>query len=79
MKDQVFCILKTFTLILLSAVLLVWLMRQPAERFRMAQFQTEETIQTTPATNNSVTTPVNVSIVHPIFKIDRGLIYKSGN
>ena len=83
MKDQVFCILKTITLILLSAVLLVWLMRQPVEVFRIAQFQTEEIVQTTPATNNSVTTPVNVSIVHPIFKIDsrtgRTWIYRNEN
>ena len=83
MKDQIFCILKAITLILLSVVLLMWLMRQPVERFRIAQFQTEETIQTTPAVNNSVTTSVNVSIVHPIFKIDAKTgetwIYKDEN
>lgn len=74
MKDQLFCILKTITLILLSAVLLMWLIRwhqrQPVERFRIAQFQTEEYLQTTPVTNNSPSADVHVSAVHPIFKID---------
>jgi len=84
MKDQIFCILKTITLILLSAVLLTWLLRQPVERFKITQFQTEEILQTTPpANNNSPTVAAEVSIVHPVFKIDsktgRTWIYKDEN
>lgn len=68
MKTVAFLI--TANIVVVAIALSLWLLRPPAERFRIAAFSTEELQQTEPSTNNSPLVTVNVSTVHPILKID---------